>query len=96
MQAGKNYIYFYNGIIPNIIVTKGEYEGLHFSLDGSVVRSEYADGKENHSLESAYTLKKEWKNIPSIQKDGKIITFTSKDKEFLDDLILNFVQEING
>lgn len=96
MQAGKDYIYFYNGIIPNIIVTKGEYEGLHFSLDGSVVRSEYANGKENHSLESAYTLKKEWKNIPAIQKDGKIITFTSKDKEFLDDLILNFVQEING
>ena len=96
MQAGKDYIYFYNGIIPNIIVSKGEYEGLHFSLDGSVVRSEYANGKENHSLESAYTLKKEWKNIPAIQKDGKIITFTSKDKEFLDDLILNFVQEING
>ena len=96
MQAGKDYIYFYNGIIPNIIVTKGEYEGLHFSLDGSVVRSEYANGKENHSLESSYTLKKEWKNIPAIQKDGKIITFTSKDKEFLDDLILNFVQEING
>ena len=96
MQAGKDYIYFYNGIIHNIIVTKGEYEGLHFSLDGSVVRSEYANGKENHSLESAYTLKKEWKNIPIEQKNNDMITFTQKDQEFFDDLILNFVLEING
>lgn len=78
---------------PQIKVLSGEYEGLVFDIMASGVAHDGVNGTD--TLGYTFKILKVWKNIPQEQFDGKNITITEKDKDYLDRLVFSFIATFN-